>query len=148
MLGLLGQPRAAVDAGHVVPELIAFFGHQYEGGVGETAPLFGVLTFHDLQNAAAVIGKQAVQDLPDRVPGLRILGIGQTDLGGAARPLAVGLPGGDIARLVNQYALKMLGGPIGGYITDKVLHSATKYLSICFVIVAAALGVFACPTRA
>lgn len=37
--------------------------------------------------------------------------------------------------IINQYALKMLGGPIGGFITDKVLHSATKYLSICFVIV-------------
>lgn len=46
--------------------------------------------------------------------------------------------------IINQYALKMLGGPVGGFITDKVLHSATKYLSICFVIVAAALGVFAC----
>lgn len=45
--------------------------------------------------------------------------------------------------IINQYALKMLGGPIGGFITDKVLHSATKYLSICFVIVAAVLGVFA-----
>lgn len=44
--------------------------------------------------------------------------------------------------IINQYALKMLGGPIGGFITDKVLHSATKYLSICFVIVAAVLGVF------
>lgn len=46
--------------------------------------------------------------------------------------------------IINQYALKMLGGPIGGYITDKVLRSATKYLSICFVIVAVILGVFAC----
>lgn len=45
--------------------------------------------------------------------------------------------------IINQYALKMLGGPIGGFITDKVLHSATKYLSICFVIVAVALGIFA-----
>lgn len=44
--------------------------------------------------------------------------------------------------VINQYGLKMLGGPIGGYITDKVLHSATKYLRICFVLVAAALLVF------
>lgn len=36
--------------------------------------------------------------------------------------------------IINQYALKMLGGPIGGFITDKVLHSATKYLQIVFVI--------------
>ena len=46
--------------------------------------------------------------------------------------------------IINQYALKMLGGPIGGFITDKVLHSATKYLRICFVIVAGALVIFAC----
>jgi len=46
--------------------------------------------------------------------------------------------------IINQYGLKMLGGPIGGFITDKVLHSATKYLRICFMIVAAFLVVFAC----
>lgn len=46
--------------------------------------------------------------------------------------------------IINQYALKMLGGPVGGFITDKVLHSATKYLRICFVIVAGILIVFAC----
>lgn len=46
--------------------------------------------------------------------------------------------------IINQYGLKMLGGPVGGFITDKVLHSATKYLRICFVIVAAILVVFAC----
>lgn len=44
--------------------------------------------------------------------------------------------------IINQYGLKMLGGPVGGFITDKVLHSATKYLRICFVIVAAILAVF------
>ena len=46
--------------------------------------------------------------------------------------------------IINQYALKMLGGPVGGFITDKVFHSATKYLRICFVIVAGILIVFAC----
>lgn len=46
--------------------------------------------------------------------------------------------------VINQYGLKMLGGPVGGFITDKVLHSATKYLQICFVIVAGALVIFAC----
>ncbi|MDO5550401.1 MAG: MFS transporter, partial [Lachnospiraceae bacterium] len=46
--------------------------------------------------------------------------------------------------IINQYGLKMLGGPIGGFITDKVLRSATKYLRICFVIVAGILVVFAC----
>lgn len=46
--------------------------------------------------------------------------------------------------VINQYGLKMLGGPVGGFITDKILHSATKYLQICFVIVAAILVIFAC----
>lgn len=45
--------------------------------------------------------------------------------------------------IVNQYALKMLGGPVGGIITDKILHSATKYLKIVFMIVAIMLGIFA-----
>lgn len=45
--------------------------------------------------------------------------------------------------IINQYALKMLGGPVGGFITDKVLHSATKYLQIMFVVVAGILVVFA-----
>lgn len=45
--------------------------------------------------------------------------------------------------IINQYGLKMLGGPIGGIVTDKILHSATKYLQILFVIVAGALAVFA-----
>lgn len=44
--------------------------------------------------------------------------------------------------IINQYGLKMLGGPIGGFITDKVLHSATRYLRIAFVIVGAILVVF------
>lgn len=45
--------------------------------------------------------------------------------------------------IINQYGLKMVGGPVGGYITDKVLHSATRYMKICFVIVSAILAVFA-----
>ena len=44
--------------------------------------------------------------------------------------------------IINQYGLKMLGGPVGGFITDKVLHSATKYLQIAFVIVGVILAVF------
>lgn len=44
--------------------------------------------------------------------------------------------------IINQYGLKMLGGPVGGFITDKVLHSATKYLQITFVIVGTILVVF------
>ncbi len=45
--------------------------------------------------------------------------------------------------IINQYGLKMLGGPIGGIISDKILHSATRFLQIVFVIVAAALFIFA-----
>lgn len=45
--------------------------------------------------------------------------------------------------IINQYGLKMLGGPIGGFLTDKVLHSATKYLRIVFGITAVLLGIFA-----
>lgn len=45
--------------------------------------------------------------------------------------------------IINQYALKMLGGPVGGYLTDKVFHSATKYLRVVFVITGTALAVFA-----
>lgn len=46
--------------------------------------------------------------------------------------------------IINQYGLKMLGGPVGGFVTDKVLHSATRYLRICFLIVTGILVVFAC----
>ena len=45
--------------------------------------------------------------------------------------------------IINQYGLKMLGGPVGGFITDKILHSATKYLRIAFVIVGVIVAVFA-----
>ena len=45
--------------------------------------------------------------------------------------------------IINQYGLKMLGGPVGGYLTDKVFHSATKYLRVVFVITGALLALFA-----
>lgn len=41
--------------------------------------------------------------------------------------------------IINQYGLKMLGGPIGGYIADKVTHSATRYIQIVFLLTFAAL---------
>ena len=44
--------------------------------------------------------------------------------------------------IINQYGLKMLGGPIGGFISDKVLHSATRFLRIVFAIAGVALVVF------
>lgn len=46
--------------------------------------------------------------------------------------------------IINQYGLKMVGGPIGGFVADKALHSPTKYLRIGFVIVAIILGIFSC----
>ncbi len=45
--------------------------------------------------------------------------------------------------VINQYALKMVGGPLGGFVADKVTHSATKFLRIMFAIVAVALLIFA-----
>lgn len=45
--------------------------------------------------------------------------------------------------IINQYGLKMLGGPVGGYLSDKVFRSATRYLQVVFVITGAALALFA-----
>lgn len=36
--------------------------------------------------------------------------------------------------IINQYCLKMVGGPIGGLIADKVLKSPSKYLFYTFII--------------
>ncbi|MFV8847347.1 MFS transporter [Serratia fonticola] len=36
--------------------------------------------------------------------------------------------------IINQYCLKMVGGPIGGLIADKVLQSPSKYLFYTFII--------------
>lgn len=44
--------------------------------------------------------------------------------------------------IINQYGLKMLGGPVGGFLSDKVFHSATRYLKIVFAITGAALVAF------
>lgn len=44
--------------------------------------------------------------------------------------------------IINQYGLKMLGGPIGGFLSDKKCHSATKFLKIVFVITGVALLAF------
>lgn len=38
--------------------------------------------------------------------------------------------------IINQYGLKMFGGPIGGVLADKVFHSPTKYLRMGFLITA------------
>lgn len=44
--------------------------------------------------------------------------------------------------IINQYALKMVGGPIGGFISDKVTHSAAKFINIMFMLTAVSLGTF------
>lgn len=43
--------------------------------------------------------------------------------------------------IINQYCLKMVGGPIGGLIADKVLKSPSKYLFYTFIISAIMLVV-------
>jgi len=44
--------------------------------------------------------------------------------------------------IINSYVLKMVGGPIGGFISDKVTKSAAKFIRIMFVITAVALGIY------
>lgn len=36
--------------------------------------------------------------------------------------------------IINQYCLKMIGGPIGGLISDKILKSPSKYLCYSFIV--------------
>ncbi|MGP5394913.1 MFS transporter [Arthrobacter rhombi] len=45
--------------------------------------------------------------------------------------------------IINQYALKMVGGPIGGYIADRVLNSSLRYLSITSALAAVVIIGFA-----
>ncbi|MEG1988514.1 MAG: MFS transporter [Oscillibacter sp.] len=44
--------------------------------------------------------------------------------------------------IANQYGLKMIGGPVGGFLSDKVHHSATKHIRGGFVVAAAAMVLF------
>ncbi|MBE1554725.1 MFS transporter [Sporosarcina limicola] len=44
--------------------------------------------------------------------------------------------------IVNQYGLKMVGGPVGGFLVDKKFKSATKYLRFSFLLSAVAMVVF------
>lgn len=44
--------------------------------------------------------------------------------------------------IVNQYGLKMVGGPVGGFLVDKKFRSATKYLRFTFLLAAVAMVVF------
>ena len=44
--------------------------------------------------------------------------------------------------ILNQYCLKMVGGPIGGLIADKILKSPTKYLFYTFILSVIVLVIF------
>ncbi|MBZ7981390.1 MFS transporter [Campylobacter sp. RM12640] len=44
--------------------------------------------------------------------------------------------------IINQYTLKMVGGPIGGYLADKKCKSATKYLRYALIAAALAMVIF------
>lgn len=37
--------------------------------------------------------------------------------------------------VINQYGLKMVGGPIGGYLADKTFKSTSRYFSFCFKLI-------------
>ena len=50
---------------------------------------------------------------------------------------AVGMYG-----IVNQYGLKMIGGPVGGFMSDKVHKSAAKHIRVGFVVCIVAMAVF------
>lgn len=44
--------------------------------------------------------------------------------------------------IINQYGLKMVGGPVGGMLVDKKFGSATKFLRVALVVAAVAMFVF------
>lgn len=44
--------------------------------------------------------------------------------------------------IINQYGLKMIGGPIGGYLADKKLKSPSKYLKYSFLVAIIAMVIF------
>lgn len=43
--------------------------------------------------------------------------------------------------VVNQYCLKMVGGPVGGFLADKKFKSPAKYLRVAFAVAAVAMAV-------
>ena len=44
--------------------------------------------------------------------------------------------------IVNQYTLKLVGGPIGGYLADKKFKSSTRYLRFALILAAASITIF------
>lgn len=43
--------------------------------------------------------------------------------------------------IINQYGLKMVGGPVGGFLADKVTKSTAKYIRAAFIVAAVAMTV-------
>lgn len=43
--------------------------------------------------------------------------------------------------IINQYGLKMVGGPVGGFLADKVTKSTAKFIRAAFVVVIIAMSV-------
>ncbi|WP_066495189.1 MFS transporter [Abyssisolibacter fermentans] len=43
--------------------------------------------------------------------------------------------------IINQYGLKMIGGPVGGFLADKKFKSASKFLRVAFAVAAIAMTV-------
>lgn len=44
--------------------------------------------------------------------------------------------------IINQYTLKLIGGPIGGYCADKVFHSSARYLRFALILAAISILIF------
>ncbi|MCP1125705.1 MFS transporter [Bacillus sp. AFS018417] len=44
--------------------------------------------------------------------------------------------------IINQYALKMLGGPLGGFLADKKFKSPSKYLRVAFIAAIIGMTIF------
>lgn len=44
--------------------------------------------------------------------------------------------------IINQYGLKMIGGPVGGMLVDKKFKSATKFLRVALIVATFAMGGF------
>ena len=44
--------------------------------------------------------------------------------------------------IINQYGLKMVGGPVGGFLADKVFHSPLRYLQIAFMVAFVSMLIF------
>ena len=44
--------------------------------------------------------------------------------------------------IINQYGLKMIGGPLGGVLVDKKFKSSTKFLRIALAVSAVAMTIF------